>query len=119
MQKTARSTSKFYVILLAAFLGMGMSMPSCPGQQAMQQQIDTLTQQNAELMKHVQGMDGQVKMLNKDMGDVKSLLKPIADTVQAQKTSIDQLDANLKEIQSKMTASKSKTKGKPAAKKGR
>ena len=28
---------------------MGMSMPSCPGQQAMQQQIDTLTPQNADL----------------------------------------------------------------------
>lgn len=114
MQKTSRSTTKFYVILLAAFIGMGMSMPSCPGQQAMQQQIDTLTSQNAELVKRFQVMDSQIKMLNKDMGDVKSLLKPIADTVQAQKTSIDQLDANLKEIQSKMTAPKG---GKASAKK--
>lgn len=112
--------SKFYVVLFAAFIGMGMSMPSCPGQQAMQQQIDTLTAQNAELTKHVQAADAQIKSLNKDMTDVKNLLQPMANAIQAQKASIDQIDANMKEIQAKMTAkpaAKGAAKGAPKKKK--
>jgi septal ring factor EnvC (AmiA/AmiB activator) len=107
---------KFYVILFAAFIGMGMSMPSCPGQQAMQQQIDTLTTQNADLTKRVQGLDSQVKQLNSDMGQVKQLLKPMSDAIQAQKAGMDQLDANMKEIQAKMTAAAA-SKGKGGGKK--
>jgi septal ring factor EnvC (AmiA/AmiB activator) len=115
--------AKFAVIMVAAFIGMGMSMPSCPGQQALQQQVDTLTTSNAELSKRVQGMDAQVKQLNMDMSQVKQLLKPMSDAIQAQKAGMDQLDSNIKEIQAKMTApkasAKSAAKGKPAAKKHR
>lgn len=98
-----KSSNRFYVILIAAFLGMGMSMPSCPGQQAMQQQIDTLTTQNADLTKKLQGADSQIKTLNADMTQVKTLLKPMADAIQAQKTAMDQLNANLTELQAKLT----------------
>jgi septal ring factor EnvC (AmiA/AmiB activator) len=117
-QQTPKSLPKFYVVLFAAFVGMGMSMPGCPGQEAMQQQIDTLTTQNTELTKRLQAMDTQLKAVDKDMIDVKTLLKPMADAVQAQKTALDQLDANLKEVQSKL-ASKggAKPAGKPVARK--
>lgn len=99
-----RSNITYYVVLGAAFLGMGMSMPSCPGQQAMQQQVDLLTQQNQELNKRTLSMDGQIKSLNSDMTQVKTLLKPMADAIQAQKAGMDQLDANLKEIQTRLAA---------------
>ena len=105
MKTTAsRSNKTFYVVLGTAFLGMGMSMPSCPGQQAMQTQIDTLTQQNQELNKRTLSLDSQVKSLNSDMTQVKTLLKPMADAIQAQKAGMDQLDANLKEMQTKLAA---------------
>lgn len=95
---------KFYVVLFAAFLGMGMSMPSCPGQQALQEQVDKLTSQNADLNKRVMSMDANVKQLDNDMSQVKQLLKPLADTVQAQKGAMELLDANLKEVQTKLAA---------------
>jgi peptidoglycan hydrolase CwlO-like protein len=101
--------TKLVVILVSAFIGMGMSMPSCPGQQAMQQQIDTLTTTNADLAKRVQAMDSQVRSLNSDMSQVKQLLKPMSDAIGAQKAAMDQLDGNLKTLQASMTA-------KPAAK---
>lgn len=114
MQTTPnRLNTKFYFILFAAFLGMGMSMPSCPGQQAMQQQIDTLTAQNTDLSKRVMAMNGQVQGLNKDMVDVKNLLKPMADAIQAQKAAMDQLDANLKEVQAKLASSGKSAKAAP------
>ena len=105
------TNAKFYLVLFAAFLGMGMSMPSCPGQQAMQEQIDKLMTQNADLNKRLISMDSQVKALNGDMVQVKTLLKPMSDAIQAQKAAQDQLEANIKEIQAKMTA--------PAAKGGK
>ena len=105
---------KFIVIVATAFIGLGMSMPSCPGQQAMQQQIEALQTSNTDLNKRVQAMDAQVKALNGDMSQVKQLLKPMSDAIQAQKGAMDQLDANFKEIQAKMTAP-AKGKGKRAA----
>src|SRR3954451_19950187 len=94
---------RFYIVLFAAFTFMGMSMPSCPGQQAMQQQIDTLTAQNQELNKRTLAFDAQIKALNGDMVQVKTLLKPMADAIQAQKAAMDQLNANFNEIKTKMT----------------
>jgi peptidoglycan hydrolase CwlO-like protein len=114
---------KHLVLLASAFVGLGMSMPSCPGQQAMQQQIDTLNANNTKLSQQVQALDAQVKTLNSDMSQVKQLLKPMSDAIQAQRTGMDQLDANIKEIQGKMAAMAAKpaprAASKPAAKKHR
>jgi septal ring factor EnvC (AmiA/AmiB activator) len=106
-----RSNIVYYVALGAAFLGMGMSMPSCPGQQAMQEQVDKLTQQNLNLNKRTESLESQIKSLNSDMTQVKTLLKPMADAIQAQKAGMDQLDANLKEIQTKLAAAASSKGG--------
>lgn len=97
-------SKKHLVLVVAAFLGLGMSMPSCPGQQAMQQQIDTLTQQNADLARRLQAIDGRTRPLEEDMSKVKQLLKPMTDAIQAQKAAMDQLNANLKDLQTKFTA---------------
>ena len=109
---------KFVVILASAFLGMGMSMPSCPGQQAMQQQVDSLKTSNADLTKQVQAMDKHVKQLETDLTQVKELLQPMGSAIGAQKAAMDQLDSNMKELQTKLTSSSSKSaKAKPASKK--
>ena len=102
-----------FVVILTAFVGLGMSMPSCPGQQAMQQQIDSIQASNTDLSKRLQTIDSQTKTLNGDMSQVKQLLKPMSDAIQAQKTAIDQLDANFKELQTKLAAAAA---AKPAAK---
>ena len=104
MLKLEHMSKKPIVLMVAAFFGLGMSMPSCPGQQAMQQQIDTLTQQNADLTRRLMAIDGRLKPVEADMSQVKQLLKPMSDAIQAQKAAMDQLDANIKNIQAKLAA---------------
>lgn len=111
-----RTKFSAYTIAIAAFLGMGMSVPSCPGQQEMKDQMSALQTENGNLKKQVAAMDGQVKTLSTEMGQVKQLLKPMADAIQAQKAAMDQLDANLREIQAKMAKPAPKAAAKPAAK---
>ena len=107
-----------FLLLATTVLATGMSMPSCPGQQAMQQQVDTLTTQNADLTKKLQAMDGQVKALNADMLQVKQLLKPMSDAIQAQRNAMDQLAASMKDMHAKLSAPKGKAAA-PAKKKGK
>ena len=63
-----------YLVFAASFAGMGIAMPSCPGQQAMQQQIDTLTNTNLDVNKKLRTMQGQITGLSNDMNQVKQLL---------------------------------------------
>ncbi len=107
---------KFSIIMVAAFLGMGMSMPSCPGGQEMKDQIASLQTANADLTKRLQAQDARIKALTDDMDKVKALLQPMTDAIQAQKTGMDQLNENMKEIQAKLSApAKSAAKGKASA----
>jgi hypothetical protein len=68
-----------------ALLTMGIAMPSCPGQQAIQQQIDALTTRANEGDQKLQGMTTQVGSLSKEMTDAKALLEQLSQTVIAQK----------------------------------
>lgn len=86
---------------IGAFFGLGFAMPSCPGQQALQQQVDTLQNSNQELTKRVQALNNQVTTLTSDMNQVKQLLPQMTNVIQAQKGAIDQLDAAVKELQPK------------------
>ena len=53
------------LVTAGAFLGMGIAMPSCPGQQAMQQQIDTLQTKTIELTQKISKVDSQNQILAK------------------------------------------------------
>jgi septal ring factor EnvC (AmiA/AmiB activator) len=91
-----------WLVFSGAFLGMGISMPSCPGQQAMQQQIDSLQASNTDLSKKVQTLNNQLASLNNDMNQVKQLLPQMTNVIQAQKGALDQLDVQVKEVQAKL-----------------
>ena len=84
------------VALVAAFMFLGISMPSCPGQQAMQQQLDQLQAKNAEQAKTVQKLDSQLKAMSSDMTQVKTLLVQVTNTVLAHKQSIEQIETAMK-----------------------
>src|SRR4051812_23085294 len=90
-----------WFVFAAAFLGMGIAMPSCPGQQAMQQQIDALQTSNTDLTKKVQTLNTEITTLHKDMEQVKQLLPQITNVIQAQKGALDQLDGTVKDMQAK------------------
>src|SRR4051812_11566300 len=86
----------------AAFIGMGMAMPSCPGQQAMQQQIDTLQTANMDLSKKVQSLSMQFSTLSNDMAQVKQLLPQMTNVITGQKGALDKLDTDVKQLQGKV-----------------
>lgn len=111
---TKRALSAF-AVTAAMVLGMAITMPSCPGQQALQQQVDSLTTSNADMTKKLQAVDSQVKRMDGEMGQMKLLLSQMTNVISAQKNALEQLDGAIKEIQSKM-APKGKA-SKTAAKK--
>ncbi|MGZ6310516.1 MAG: hypothetical protein ACXWOH_07785 [Bdellovibrionota bacterium] len=103
------------IVLTTAFLGMGIAMPSCPGQQAMQQQIDQLTTGQQDHAKRLTTLIAQTKELNTDMGTIKQLLPQMTNVIQQQRTEISNLDAQVKDLQAKFAALS--TKGSPKGKK--
>jgi len=89
------------VVFVSAFICMGMSLPSCPGDKAMQQQIDGLTQSNADMTRKLQMLDSQNKSLASDMQTQKQVLTQLASTAAAQKEAIDNLYTSVKQLQSR------------------
>src|SRR5688572_12627092 len=93
-----------WLLVGAACMGLGISMPSCPGQQAMQQQIDSLQTTNMDLSKKVQALTTQVQTLNSDISQVKTLLPQMTNVISGQKGALDKLENDVKTLQSKMAS---------------
>jgi len=74
----------------------------------MQQQIDLLQTANMDLSKKVQALTQQVNNLNNDMNQVKQILPQLTSLMTAHKTTMDQFDAAIKELQAKATKGKKK-----------
>ena len=95
-------------ILSATFVLMGFTMPSCPGQEAMEQRIAALETNKLDLTKKVQSLNAQVTSVNKDMGEMRQVLVQMTTVIQAQKGAIEQLEASINAL---------KTHAKPSSKK--
>jgi septal ring factor EnvC (AmiA/AmiB activator) len=111
--KNNRNKLSSIVIAICALGLMGVSMPGCPGQQAMQAQIDLNTTKAADADRKIQALSNQVASLNKDITDLRGSLAQVAQTV------IDQNDAlkKMEEAIQAMSASKAKAAPKAAVKK--
>src|SRR4051812_34714737 len=110
-ERVEKSMKKYfrYLIFAASFLGMGISMPSCPGQQAMQLQLETLQNANLDVGKKLKTLQTQVTAMSNDMNQVKQLLPQMTNVIQAQKGALDQLDTTVQQMRNKS--------GKPSMKK--
>jgi septal ring factor EnvC (AmiA/AmiB activator) len=97
-----------WAVLSLGVLGMGMAMPSCPGQQAMQQQIDSLQTSSTEMTKKVQALNAQVTALQKDMDQAKQLLPQMTNVIQAQKAALDQIEATVRDMRGSKGGAKKK-----------
>jgi peptidoglycan hydrolase CwlO-like protein len=108
----------FVTVLTGACLAMAMTMPSCPGQQAMQQQIDTLQSGQQDMTNKMRALDTQVKTATAGSDEQKKIIGELTAAVAAQKTAIDNLNAAVQQLDAKIAASASKpsSKGKTAAK---
>lgn len=109
-----------WLVFGAAIIGMGMSLPSCPGQQAMQQQLDTLQTTQAELQKKIQAQEAQIKTITQTQEQEKQLLEQMTGAIQAQRGALEQLNDAVKNLQSQPAPSKgAASKAKMTKKKGR
>ncbi len=88
----------------AAFVAMGMGMPQCPGEKAMQQQMDLLQTSNQALTTKLSAMDSQMKSVSADATQTKQLMTQLAGVVTAQKDALDRMDLAVKDLQAKVTA---------------
>ncbi len=95
-----------------ALMGLGFTMPSCPGQQAMQQQIDALQTKVNDTGKQVHALDSQVRQLTSDVSQIKNVITQLNNFVGAQKITLDQLDAKLSALTTKPGAKKGAAKKK-------
>lgn len=76
------------ILLLACLSG-------CPGDQAMQQQIEASNAKIAELTKQNQALDTQVKAMAAEATQVKQLITQVSQEVLLHKDQIDQLNQNV------------------------
>jgi hypothetical protein len=88
----SRLTAKArWMALGAAALGLGLSMPSCGGSQALQMQVDQLTAKNTEMQGQLQRLGAQVSKMDADLRDARALVEQAGSTIIAQGKAIDQL----------------------------
>jgi len=99
-----------WIVLSLSVLGMGMGMPSCPGQQEAKEKMDALHAANTELSKKVHDLGTQVNTLNQDMQQVKQLLPQMTNVIQAQKGALDELNTAVNEMRKAKTAPLKKAK---------
>ncbi|MBI2711376.1 MAG: hypothetical protein HYX41_00740 [Bdellovibrio sp.] len=97
-----------WAVLSLSVIGMGMAMPSCPGQQAMQQQIEALQTSNTDMQKKVSALSKDVATLQAEMNQAKELIPQMTNVIQAQKAAMEQLEATVKDIRAHTVKGKKK-----------
>lgn len=106
MPHTFRMMSKKFVapVIGASFLMLGLSMPSCPGQQAMQQQVDALKASETEMKSRISGLEGQIKSLRDEAEQNKGLMAQLSTGIAEQGKAIEEMKAAAAAAQSKPAA---------------
>jgi hypothetical protein len=84
--------------LLTLPLFMGIAMPSCPGQEDLQQKLATSQQEMTQLKARTQQLAQELQLVKEDYIRTKKLVEEIGTTVLAQKTVLEQLDAQTKAL---------------------
>jgi septal ring factor EnvC (AmiA/AmiB activator) len=91
---------------------MAITMPACPGQQAMQQQIDDLTKRDADLNKRLTALENAVRTDAANLAPIQQAITPMGQQLQTMGPRLDALEAGMKDIQAKMAAAATAPKGK-------
>lgn len=104
--------------LLTLPLFLGIAMPACPGQEDLQQKLSTSQQEVAQLKARTQQLTQELQLVKEDYIRTKKLVEEIGTTVLAQKTVLEQLDAQTKALTAALEK-KPAARAAPAAKKRR
>ena len=78
----------------------GIAMPSCPGQEDIQQKLASSQQDLAQTKARLQQVAQELQLVKEDYIRTKKLVEEIGTTVLAQKTVLEQLDAQTKALNS-------------------
>lgn len=89
---------------LVAVLGMGITMPSCPGQQAMQDKIDALDKSNGDLRKAIMASMDASRASAADIATLKTEIGQMSQELQSEATRLAAAEAAVKDIQAKLAA---------------
>ncbi|MDR3606482.1 MAG: hypothetical protein P4M08_03775 [Oligoflexia bacterium] len=99
---------------------MGVTMPSCPGQQAMQDQIDAMKASQAEIMKRTQAHETELKQIVDAINQLKTESQGVGASAGQLKAEIDQLKTAVQSIETRLAAAKpAKSTGKYSSKPAR
>lgn len=85
-------------LMAGAMVMMGIALPSCPGQQAMQKQIDEMQAKEVQLQGQLNGANDKVKALETEVKDLKTLLDKTADVLKTHFDSISELQRKVEEL---------------------
>ena len=109
----SKMNAKHIWVMVLASATLGLSMPSCPGQQAMQGQLDTLQAQTSDQAKKIQKLQSQVDMLNTEVGKIKEVLSQATATIEAHQAAVKQMEEAIKALQS-MPPARSQSSARPS-----
>jgi len=75
---------------------MGINMPSCPGQEALQQSVDSLRTAQTEMKAKVSMNDAALKALKEEVAQLNTKLADVTTTVLAQKAALEEMTKAMK-----------------------
>ena len=87
------------VVLVAG--GMGISLPQCPGQQAMQQQVDSLITAQGDMTRKLQKIDGDAKAGKQEIDQFKQILQQMKEAMDAQQKAMTELGAKVTALEAR------------------
>lgn len=107
--RSLRKTVRWLPLAGMPALMMAMTLPSCPGQEAMQKKMDALQADNARLGNQVASLDAQIRTFSSDDASLKQQMQQMAQAMDAQKATLDQLGNSLKELNQKVAVAAART----------
>lgn len=105
-----RKTLRTSMIVAFAVFAMGAGLPGCPGNKALEEQVEQLQTKNADSIKKMGSIENQLKMMNAEAAQVKQQMPQVLEQMNVLKGRLDQLEAQVREMASKKTAPAAKPK---------
>ncbi len=101
-----------WILLGLSFATMGIAMPNCPGQQAMQQQINDLQSSKGKLEGRLAALESKSTAVEGFMKKMDEALPGLVTLTQQNQTKLAELENQVKEIQAKLESMAKPAKGK-------
>jgi chromosome segregation ATPase len=92
-----------FLFSVGLMMSLGLTLPSCPGTDALQTQLDESKSRQAELEKLVTQLTSETKRLNDDHNETKKLLLDLANSVSTLKTDLGDHTKRLETLEGAIT----------------